>query len=191
MCTGFGGAIKNIGMGTASVKSKMEMHEWGRPSIDRNLCTECSACTDVCPLNLIEIGGGWRFDESKCLGCSKCANICSFKALKNRADLKESLARMTKVSTEGKKIIYVNIMMNITKWCDCMNNDIFPYEILCDDIGILVSDDAVAIDAAAIDLIEQKVGKSFIDVWDVEPRVQLKKAEQLGLGSMKYKLVKI
>jgi len=191
VCSGFGGAIKNLGMGAASAKSKLEMHEWGKPIFDRNLCTKCNQCAEVCPLNLIKIDDEWSFDEKKCLGCGKCVVICSNKSLKYKADLQDSLARMAKASITDKKTIYINMMVDITKWCDCANNDIFPYEIICDDIGILVSDDPVAIDAASIDLIEDKMGKKFMDVWNVEARNQLKKAEQLDMGSMKYNLVKI
>jgi hypothetical protein len=193
MCVGFGGAIKNLGMGTASLKCKMEMHELGKPVIDYNLCMKCKTCVGICPVNVIKVDEKWSFDKNRCLGCGKCVDVCPSNALKNKADLQESLARMTKAcikNTKNKKMIYVNIMTNITKWCDCTNNEIFPYEILCDDIGILISDDPVAIDAAAIDLIEQKMKKSFVDVWNIDARRQVKKAEQLGMGSMKYDLVR-
>jgi hypothetical protein len=189
--SGFGGAIKNLGMGATSLKTKMEMHEWSKPVWDRKLCAKCSSCADVCPLNSIKVGGEWCLDEKKCLGCGKCVATCSYGALKNKADLQDSLARMAKASIENKKMLYVNLMIDITKRCDCANNEIFPYEILCDDIGILVSDDPVSIDAASIDLIEQKMKKSFADVWNVDARRQLKKAEELEMGSMKYELVKI
>lgn len=46
--TGFGGAIKNIGMGGGSRAGKMEMHHDGKPHISERKCIGCGACARIC-----------------------------------------------------------------------------------------------------------------------------------------------
>ena len=92
----------------------------------------------------------------------------------------------------GKRIVYVNVMNRLSVDCDCDGN---PAEPDMHDIGILASTDPVALDQACIDLIyAQKDGDGKSLVNRIESRNglhTLEHAEEIGLGSREYELVKI
>lgn len=89
----------------------------------------------------------------------------------------------------GKNIVYVNVMNNLSVDCDCDGN---PAEPEMADIGILASTDPVALDQACIDLVyEQKDGDGKALVNRIESRnglLTLEHAEKIGLGSRRYEL---
>lgn len=90
----------------------------------------------------------------------------------------------------GERIIYINVLNNISIDCDCDGN---PAEPDIHDIGILASTDPVAIDQASIDLCFAAEGSESL-----QQRVErqnglhtLEHAEEIGLGSRTYTLVSI
>ena len=96
---------------------------------------------------------------------------CPQKALNYEVDsIGRLLAKAALAATKGKKVLYVNVLKEIAKHCDCMPN---AGPIICDDVGFLFSDNLFAIDEKSIDLVEKKMGKKFLDIYGVEPRDQI------------------
>lgn len=91
---------------------------------------------------------------------------------------------------KNKKAIYKNFLNYITKFCDCYETKESP---LVEDIGILASDNSVAIDMASVKLVNQKFGGDFFKhiFPDIDWTVQLDYAEKLGLGKKQYKLIEL
>jgi len=145
LLTGFGGAIKNFGMGGVSKKCKLEMH------------------SESVKKKFLSLG-------------------------RTKINFNHILAFGAKACLEKKNVIYINFLLDITKNCDCDSNAL---PIICEDIGVLVSDDPVAIDTASIDLIEKHMGKSFKDIRDVDAMEHIRFAEKIGMGSTKYELVEL
>ncbi len=186
-CAGFGGAIKNIGMGMISPKSKEEMHLAGGPKLVGE-CIRCGACENICPFKCITVGKKWSVNDH-CAGCGKCIVACPKKALAYRKDKFGALLAepLTVVAKKIPERFYITALMNITRRCDCASD---PGPPLCRDIGFLVSDDPVAIDEASIELIE-KGCSDFFTKMGLDPRDQTVAAEKFGLGSRKYEIVEI
>jgi len=186
---GFGGAIKNFGMGGVTKETKKLIHSFCEPVYDPENCTLCGICATVCPFGAISVTDIWRRNERKCLGCGKCVEACPNNALSyKKMSLHEALALSCKACIENKKVIYVNVLKDIARSCDC---DPSAGPIICPDIGYLVSDDPVAIDKASLDLVDEMEKNIFEKVNKVNPIMQIKHAEKIGLGSNKYKLIKI
>lgn len=195
ICAGFGGAIKNLAMGCTSKAGKAAMHKFPFPQFSREKCTGCGECAKSCPVRAIAApdgsGGKAALRESACITCGACLRICRFGAVsfpdgdpavglqKRLADAALAVAK----SLDGR-IGYVNFLNNITKYCDCGR----PSEIVAPDVGILASLDPVAIDAASHSL----VGAALEKATGIDGSVQIKAAEELGLGSSKsYDLVRL
>jgi uncharacterized protein len=188
---GFGGAIKNIGMGCVSKKCKRIVHsEICVPVADESKCTLCGKCEKLCKQNAIRVDKKWSTKAGLCVGCNECINNCPQKALKYK---KESLSNMLAYSSKAatihmKKMLFINVLMKITKNCDCFPNAL---PIIADDIGMMVSEDMVSVDKASIDIIEGKMKKTFKEINSSDPMEQIRTAEKMGLGSSKYSLEKI
>lgn len=203
--TGFGGCLKNIGMGCASRVGKYTMHAGVLPKFEAGKCVGCGDCVRRCPGEALQIvKKKVRITPAKCLGCGECIVICQRGAWSIPWD--DSTEKVQKKMVEyawgtllglnrngdggKKKAIFINFINFITKDCDCMATEQEP---LIGDIGIVVSSDPVAIDRASVDLVNQKAGKDLFS--EVQPstdwRIQLSYAEQLELGSQDYKLLKI
>ena len=92
----------------------------------------------------------------------------------------------------GKNIVYVNVMNNLSVDCDC---DGYPAKPKMKDIGILASTDPVALDQACVDLVyQQKKGDGASLVKRIESLnglLTLEHAEKIGLGSRKYSLINV
>ena len=79
---GFGGALKNIGMGCGSRAGKMEMHCSGKPEVNQAKCVGCKTCTRVCAHGAITVTDKKAsIDHSKCVGCGRCLGMCNFNAI--------------------------------------------------------------------------------------------------------------
>lgn len=154
---GFGGAIKNVSMGMASVSGKMAMHASDVPLTSPSKCTACGICPKECPGDAISLNP-LRIDAEKCIGCGKCIGICPERAFNvpwqstGQAVFLERLVEYAYGITKGRNVLYINVLANISKACDCSKYAPGPF---MDDIGILASTDIVAIEKASHDLIDQ------------------------------------
>ncbi len=190
---GYGGAIKNLGMGGVSKKTKSKIHKGGKPIFIRDKCSLCGLCERSCPFNAIKIVEKTRLeiDRKKCPGCGMCINVCPNNAIEPKnIEMQKALALSAKAVAKNKKIIYVNVLKNITKFCDCVNGTINPF---CSDIGYLISDDPVSIDKASIELVDKTMNSKniFKKITGVNPNIQIKYGDEIKLGNIEYRLVKI
>ncbi len=196
--TGIGAAIKNMGMGCASRAGKLDQHSNVHPRVSAKACRNCSLCLDYCPADaIVQAEGHVEILDEKCIGCGECLIICKFNAIKFRWDedsrrLQEKMAEYAlNVQQIFKgKIGFISFLTKITKDCDCMARD---QPRIVEDIGILASPDAVAIDKASADLvIAHSKGKDMFRAgYDLDWSFQLKHGERIGLGSMDYQLIEI
>jgi uncharacterized protein len=190
--SGFGGAVKHLGMGCLDRAGKIKVHEVGRPSIDPEKCILCGDCVEICPWGAIDPPG---IDHSKCCGELSCADTCRQEAIIPPQDAPEKMqkrlgeAAFGPISALNGRIGYINWVYDLTPGCDCFN---FSGERFVEDIGILAGTDPVALDAATIDKINERMklnGKSIYNLWGVDPMIHLEAAEKIGCGSRKYSLI--
>ena len=196
MMTGFGGALKNLGMGCATREGKLEQHCDVSPIIISKKCVGCGACCDVCPAKAISIKNEKAYlDSSKCIGCATCIAACSNEAIDVDWEaggdvIQEKIVEYAKAVLKGKekKCAFLNFALKITKECDCLAKD---DPRIAPDIGILACDDPVSIDKASMDLINKACGRDiFKQVHpDRDGLKQLEYASKLGLGNLNYELI--
>ena len=209
--SGFGGSLKNIGMGCATREGKLVQHSNVAPIIKSNNCKGCRTCLDYCPAGAIAIKDKKAsIDPEKCIGCGECIIICSFNAIQIQWNESPDIFQKKMVEYafgvlkgKEKKIIYINFVMQVSPACDCYPNNDAP---IVRDIGILASTDPVAIDTASCDLVnnEKSIPNTAIkkplkkgdDKWralypSIDWNIQLEHAQMLGLGEKTYTLVKI
>lgn len=197
MLTGFGAAIKNLGMGCASRAGKLEQHSDVHPWISKKKCTNCGICLEYCPTEaIIQEEDSAVILEEKCIGCGECLVVCPVGAVKMKWD--EDSRRVQEKMTEYAfslcqklkgKIVFMNFLTRITKDCDCMATD---EPDIIEDIGILASEDPVAVDRASVDLVNGRSQKDLLrEMYDVDWAIQLSHGERIGLGSQKYRLIEL
>lgn len=191
LLTGFGGALKNIGMGCAAKSGKLFLHSNSKPFIKTDQCNFCLKCYEYCAFDAIEKEDEHcLIDEKKCSGCCGCMSICPEKAISFRwdsdsQDIQKKIARYASEIVKEKKSIYFNFLINITRDCDC-----FPSlePKIMEDIGVLISRDPVAIDQAGWDFTKKVLGEVY---HDIDPEIQLDEAERLGAGKKDYELKEV
>jgi len=199
MATCAAATLKTLGMGCASRKGKMRQHAALKPDIKDN-CTLCGECAKHCPADAITLDDvRAHIDQDKCIGCAECVAVCRFDAVKYDWDaeskmLQKNMAEHALGVLKGKenRAAFFNFVMSVAKDCDCFNTP--DIRKIVEDIGILASTDPVAVDAAALDLVQKKGGKKLaklIDYEKLEPRHQLEHAEHIGLGSTQYRLIEV
>lgn len=229
--TGFGGALKNIGMGSASVGGKLELHSSSKPVINRERCTGCNICVKYCAHHAVTLDTSKLavIDYEKCVGCGQCVALCQFKgAVVKDWDTSEVLnakiAEYSKALLNTMPSFHINFILNVSPNCDCWS---FNEEAIVSDIGIAASFDPVALDQACADLVKQAPltrsyrpsseeesgtpiaehhchegkcsdGKEYCgeDKFqmvhpDTNWRFGLEYAEEIGIGSRKYELIKV
>lgn len=192
---GFGGCIKNASMGMATPVGKRIMHKNDFPQCKQELCVSCGLCVRDCPEDAITLQP-LEINLNKCIGCGMCVTACPQKAIVRPADddktriFLEKLVEYAFAAVNQVHSVYFNIIMTVSPSCDCASN---PKEPFISDIGILVSTDIVAIEAAAHDLVDQahQCDDAFMSVNSVSGKHQIDYAEQMGLGIKKYKLIDI
>ena len=170
---GFGGAIKNLGMGCATREGKLVQHSTLGPSINVEQCKGCGLCLDYCPQNAITLKGGKgdagaggrkgrkaTIEGHRCIGCGECIVVCPQGAIEIQWN--EEQDRFQKKMVEhaagalaGKagKCVFINFLMQISPACDCYPSNDAP---IVRDLGILASVDPVAIDAASVDMVNNE-----------------------------------
>ncbi|MGE5707450.1 MAG: DUF362 domain-containing protein [Bacteroidota bacterium] len=208
---GFGGAIKNLGMGCASRRGKLIQHSTVRPQVGEG-CVLCGRCETACASNAIVLeGGSARIDPDLCAGCAECIAVCTKEAIQFDWDVTSQQIMHYQVEhchTLLKHIkgpaVFFNFVMDVTPDCDCFGHSDHP---LVPNLGILASTDPVAIDQASIDLINQapgfadsRLGHQGIQPGvdkikqiypDIDYALQLDYAAELGMGSREYQLVNV
>jgi len=156
---GFGGALKNIGMGSASVGGKLELHSSSKPVIDVENCVGCNICVAHCAHDAVHLGSDKKavIDNSKCVGCGQCVALCQYDSAV-LADwgtsevLNCKIAEYTKAILDGKPHFHISFIMNVSPECDCWNhND----AAIVPDIGIAASFDPVSLDHACAELVKK------------------------------------
>ncbi len=206
--TGFGGAIKNLGMGCSSREGKLEQHSNVAPQVAEKACTACAACLKACAHDAIRfVEGKARIDAETCTGCGRCITVCEEMAIRIQwnEEAPKVMRKMAEyalgaVSGKAGKTLYVNFITQVSPSCDCYGHSDAP---IVPDIGIAVGTDPVALDQACADLVNQAQGMSgtalanghapggdkFRGVHpDIDWEVTLEHAEKVGLGSRSYTL---
>lgn len=196
-----GGTIKNLGMGSASRSGKQRQHADVKPDVDLEECRECGTCAMWCPVDAIEVveGVGAKIDLETCYGCAECITTCPCDAISNEGEessraLQEKMAEYTLGVLKGReeKSLFFNFLIHVTEGCDCYDE---AQKRIIEDIGILASSDPVAVDSAAVDLLNQEAGRDLLkDIYEDEGldySIQIDHAESLGLGSKQYELVEL
>lgn len=209
--TGFGGALKNLGMGCSSRAGKLQQHSTMAPAVRADLCTGCGLCLLSCEHEAVHIRNGTAsIAPGLCVGCGRCISACPVKAVKvqwNEASspVMKKLAEYALGALSGKKAssMFLNFITQVSPACDCYGHSDAP---IVNDIGICASTDPVAVDQASVDLVNaasgnrgtalragfEPGGDKFRGVHpEIDWSVQLDHAEKIGLGSRKYRLEKI
>lgn len=209
--SGFGGALKNLGMGCASREGKMKQHTDISPSVESKECIGCGRCIELCPAAAITLSRKKAsIDQDSCIGCAKCISQCPQGAVKISWDENSQLFQEKMVEyalgvfqEKRKKIFFVNFLTDISPQCDCYGHADQP---IVPDIGILASTDPVALDQASVVFVNAQPGftnsalkknikplqDKFRDLYPlVDWTVQLSYAESLGMGSRNYEIIKI
>lgn len=151
---GFGGALKNIGMGCGSKKGKMEMHSSGTPRIDGGKCIGCGMCVDHCANDGVHVVNGTAvIDEGHCVGCGYCIAYCPAGAIMTKWDeakpvMNKKIAEYTKAVLDGKPSFHVSLVLDVSPDCDCERHNDVP---VIPNVGMFASFDPVALDQACVD----------------------------------------
>ena len=211
---GFGGAVKNLGMGGGSRAGKMQQHNEGKPSVDPDACRMCRQCAKQCGSDAISYDSGKAYiDPDLCKGCGRCIGVCAFDAIYTNFDsvseaLGRKMAEYTAAIAAGKPVFWINMIMDVSPDCDCHGENDAP---ILPNLGMLASFDAVALDQACADLclkadplpnsqltdrLSDPHAHTHHDPFkDVHPNTSwrecLEHAEKIGLGTRKYELVRM
>ncbi|MCL5291739.1 MAG: DUF362 domain-containing protein [Actinobacteria bacterium] len=205
--TGFGGAIKNVGMGCGSRAAKQLMHSDLLPTVDSGVCSACERCVGWCPAEAISVRSAAAIDYDKCLGCGECTVSCPKGAIAinwktEPQAIQEKVAEyaLGAIKDKGGKVGFVNFVIDVVPDCDCWSWNDAP---IAPDIGIAASTDIVAIDQASVDLVNSTEGikggrltdpyskDKFGELSGIDWTSQLAHAERIGLGKRKYELVRV
>ncbi len=214
--TGFGGAIKNIGMGCGSRAGKKEQHASGKPKINSDACRGCTRCQKECANSGLVFDSQTRkmhVDEVHCVGCGRCLGACNFDAIyftndNAQAALNCRMAEYTKAVVSGRPQFHISLIVDVSPNCDCHAENDVP---ILPNIGMFVSTDPLALDQACVDacmaaepmpgsqLARHLADPSFHDHHDhftnstpeSEWRSCLAHAEKIGLGSRSYELIEM
>lgn len=212
---GFGGAIKNLGMGCASVGGKLELHSASQPVVLRDNCKGCLICVKHCAHDAIHLDGDRIavIDYDKCVGCGQCIALCQYgSAVMGEGDTAERLnykiAEYTAAVLKDKPHFHVSFIMNVSPECDCWNhND----AAIVPDLGMLASFDPVALDKACADMVtaapvlstnnrlhdehchEHLEGEDKFHLLhpDTKWEAALEHAQKIGIGHIDYELVTV
>lgn len=213
--TGFGGAIKNLGMGCGSRRGKMEQHAQGKPMVAPRRCVGCRRCATQCAHGAITFGEDRKasIDWDKCVGCGRCIAVCNTDAIRpgNDAAMEELGCRMAeyaKAVVDGRPQFHISLVIDVSPLCDCCGSNDVP---VLPDLGMFASFDPVALDQACADAclrqeplpgseLEEKMhSHGFCDHHDhfknLEPdsewKACLEHAEKIGLGTRSYELITV
>lgn len=210
---GFGGALKNIGMGCGSRAGKMDMHCGGKPEADAEICRGCGVCAKNCAHGAISFDDRHKahIDHNKCVGCGRCLGACNFDAISNGNDsandeMNCKIAEYSKAVVDGRPNFHISIVNQVSPYCDCHGENDTP---IIPDVGMFASFDPVALDMACADacnkapviagsLLDDRLKKHgeatrhdhFCDTFpNTNWRSCVEHGEKIGLGSCSYELI--
>lgn len=212
--TGFGGAIKNIGMGCGSRAGKMQHHNSGKPIVHDDLCRGCRRCAKECGSDAITYENGKAvINQDICKGCGRCIGACVFDAIENQnwnanEILGRKMAEYSQAVCDGRPTFHISLVRDISPNCDCHGENDAP---ILPDVGIFASFDPVALDQACVDaclhatpMPNSQLSDNLADPhWhhhhdnflDSNPNVRWKEtlehAEKIGLGTREYELIQM
>lgn len=212
--TGFGGAIKNIGMGCGSRAGKMQQHNSGKPIVHDDLCRGCRRCAKECGSDAITYENGKAvINQDICKGCGRCIGACVFDAIENQnwnanEILGRKMAEYSQAVCDGRPTFHISLVRDISPNCDCHGENDAP---ILPDVGIFASFDPVALDRACVDaclhatpMPNSQLSDNLADPhWhhhhdnflDSNPNVRWKEtlehAEKIGLGTREYELIQM
>ena len=210
--TGFGGAIKNIGMGCGSRAGKMQQHNSGKPIVHDDLCRGCRRCAKECGSDAITYENGKAvINQDICKGCGRCIGACVFDAIENQnwnanEILGRKMAEYSQAVCDGRPTFHISLVRDISPNCDCHGENDAP---ILPDVGIFASFDPVALGQAYVDaclhatpMPNSQLSDNLADPhWhhhhdnflDSNPNVRWKEtlehAEKIGLGTREYELI--
>lgn len=212
--TGFGGAIKNIGMGCGSRAGKTDQHSNGQPEISESRCRGCKLCQKVCANQGLVFNAETKkmmIDTEHCVGCGRCIGACNFDAIVFRQNnavalLNRKMAEYTKAVVNGRPQFHISLVLDVSPNCDCHSENDAP---ILPNIGMFASFDPLALDQACVDaclkatpirnsqLGDHLADPDFHDHHDhftnstpeSEWQTCLEHAEKIGLGTRSYELI--
>lgn len=212
--TGFGGAIKNIGMGCGSRAGKKEQHSDGKPHIDQNLCRGCRKCLKECANDALVFDTANKkmtVNKENCVGCGHCLGSCNFDAISFDNDaaveqLNYRMAEYAKAVVDGRPCFHISLVVDVSPFCDCHGENDVP---ILPDLGMFASFDPVALDQACVDaclkatplpgshLTDNMKKPDFVDHHDhfinttpeSEWRSCMEHAVRIGLGTRDYEII--
>jgi len=195
--TGFGGTLKNIGMGCATRQGKLAQHCGAAPTFYKKNCLGCGECEKVCPVQAIHMEDDKSvLNTEKCIGCASCVAACPNLALfidfRAGDEVQKKMVEYTYAILKDKKgkAAFLNFALRINKECDCWR---YGNERIAPDVGIFASADPVAVDKASLDLVNASCGKQIFKEYHPgqDHLLQLEYAQTLGLGSVDYELIRV
>ena len=208
---GFGGCLKNIGMGCGSRAGKMEQHNAGKPHVAEKHCIGCGQCRKICAHGAPVIENGKaHIDHDKCVGCGRCIAVCPKNAVQINWDettinLNRKIAEYTKAVVDGRPCFHISLVIDVSPNCDCRpENDM----AIVPNVGMFASFDPVALDMACVDAVNAQTplrGSAADDAHakahvhdhfqrlhpDTNWRSCLEHGEKIGIGTREYELIKI
>ena len=214
--TGFGGALKNLGMGCGSRAGKKEQHNNGKACVQQEICRGCRRCMRECANNGLVFDPETRkmhVDKEHCVGCGRCVGACNFDAIdfedpNSSQMLNYRIAEYAKAVVDGRPQFHISLVMDISPNCDCHVENDAP---ILPDVGMFASFDPLALDQACVDacmkcepLPNSQLGEHmrdphFVDHHDhftnstpeSEWQSCLSHAEKIGLGTRDYELIRL
>ena len=212
--TGFGGTLKNLGMGCASVGGKLFLHSGSSPKIHEENCTGCRICEKYCAYDAIHVGKDKiaHIDYVKCVGCGQCVAVCQYDATRvvwanSSETVCKKISEYAYAAVKNKPSFHISFIMDVSPNCDCWDVNDYP---IVPNIGMAASFDPVALDQACADLVKAAPalpGSKICDNHDSgdmqgEDKFKLthpdtfwqsglEHAEKIGLGKTTYELIKL
>lgn len=211
---GFGGALKNIGMGCGSRAGKMEMHSAGKPHVDQDLCVGCKACAKICAHDAPQFENKKAYiDHDKCVGCGRCIGVCPKDAVLAASDesndiMNCKIAEYTKAVIDGRPNFHISLVVDVSPYCDChAEND----AAIVPNVGMFASFDPVALDMACVDAVNAQPALSnsqlddcgeearashhhdhFTSIFpDTNWRSAVEHGAKIGIGNLEYELIRV
>ena len=206
---GFGGALKNLGMGCGSRAGKMEQHSSGKPHVAQELCVGCRACARQCAHEAISFGenGKASIDHGRCVGCGRCIGVCNVDAVQapdnHSGDiLNKKMAEYAWAVVNGRPHFHVSLVIDVSPYCDCHSENDVP---IIPDVGFFASFDPVALDQACADACNKMPPMPGSVIEGCDPakdrfssafpttnwEVCLEHAQELGVGTRSYQLIRV